>query len=460
MVADLCHRMGVDLEGVMWGRIGLLMLAGAMTVGVSVIGAPALADDTTPTSVEETATPAEPPAAPAAEPQPEPTIVAAAEVEARVRATVADDSADVPPPTADPAGMAVAAAIAGLSFTPPDALPGGASPVSGDGCAPRENVLIRTFSTTLGVDAQIDVIQPAAADGSFSIATRVWGAPGDPVGAAGGEQIGVAAYCGGAETTDPDRRQIVFGTMATPVEGPLPPIATPDTASTAYETAVTIDVLDNDTGDDLRIVAGTNGDHGDVVWASDGSSITYTPDAGFSGTDTFGYSIRNAANLQAISTVTVTVAPPPPPGPPVAIADTYSTPYETPLDVAAPGVLTNDTDPNDDSITALLGTGPAHGGLAFFPDGSFTYTPNPGFTGTDTFEYSGSDGTSSGARTTVTITIGPPAVTGPDEGSSHGKAAESDDAHLPDTGAGPAWPALIALILLGAGSVALRFSRS
>ncbi len=76
--------------------------------------------------------------------------------------------------------------------------------------------------------------------------------------------------------------------------------------------------------------------------------------------------------------------------PPVATDDTYTTPAGTVLEVAAPGVLTNDTDVNIyDNITASLvaDSGPLHGELVFNEDGSFTYTPDPGFAGEDTFEY-------------------------------------------------------------------------
>lgn len=76
--------------------------------------------------------------------------------------------------------------------------------------------------------------------------------------------------------------------------------------------------------------------------------------------------------------------------PPMAMDDTYTIPAGTVLDVAAPGVLENDTDVNIyDNITATLvaESGPLHGELVFNADGSFTYTPDPGFFGVDTFEY-------------------------------------------------------------------------
>jgi hypothetical protein len=77
----------------------------------------------------------------------------------------------------------------------------------------------------------------------------------------------------------------------------------------------------------------------------------------------------------------------PVPDPTVARNDTYSTKADTPLTVAAPGVLANDADP-DGPIFALPGVPPAHGHLSLLQSGAFTYTPDAGFQGTDSFTYS------------------------------------------------------------------------
>ncbi|MEG4204350.1 DUF4347 domain-containing protein, partial [Microcoleus sp. Pol7_A1] len=76
---------------------------------------------------------------------------------------------------------------------------------------------------------------------------------------------------------------------------------------------------------------------------------------------------------------------------PVAVDDPYSVLHDKVLS-QFPGVLSNDTDANSDPLSANLVTGPTKGTIVFNPDGNFTYTPSPGFVGTDTFTYSVSDG--------------------------------------------------------------------
>lgn len=73
--------------------------------------------------------------------------------------------------------------------------------------------------------------------------------------------------------------------------------------------------------------------------------------------------------------------------PPDLVADFFVMPAGTTLTVDAPGVLANDSDPEGDPFTAVLLQQAQHGQLALAADGSFTYTPNSGFVGTDTFTY-------------------------------------------------------------------------
>jgi len=94
--------------------------------------------------------------------------------------------------------------------------------------------------------------------------------------------------------------------------------------------------------------------------------------------------------------------------PPVAVNDFYSTNEDTPLNVAATGVLFNDTDADGDVLTAaLVGAGTANGSLILNADGSFSYAPNPNFNGSDSFTYKANDGSGDSNVATVTITVSP-----------------------------------------------------
>jgi VCBS repeat-containing protein len=90
---------------------------------------------------------------------------------------------------------------------------------------------------------------------------------------------------------------------------------------------------------------------------------------------------------------------------PDAVDDSYNTDQDEALTVEAPGVLGNDTDAEDDDLTATKATQPDNGEVTLNPNGSFTYTPDAGFFGTDTFTYKADDGKGESAPATVTITV-------------------------------------------------------
>ncbi|MCZ4499958.1 MAG: repeat-containing protein [Marmoricola sp.] len=90
---------------------------------------------------------------------------------------------------------------------------------------------------------------------------------------------------------------------------------------------------------------------------------------------------------------------------PVAGADSYATSPGATLVVAAPGVLTNDTDAENDALTSIVVTSPTHGSLTLSANGSFTYTSALTFNGTDTFTYKANDGGLSSTPQTVSISV-------------------------------------------------------
>jgi VCBS repeat-containing protein len=88
-----------------------------------------------------------------------------------------------------------------------------------------------------------------------------------------------------------------------------------------------------------------------------------------------------------------------------AIADTYATNEDTPFTIGASGVLENDIDFDGDLLTAILVSDVTHGTLAFNDDGSFIYTPDANYSGSDSFTYKANDGNLDSTAATVTITI-------------------------------------------------------
>ncbi|MDY6834286.1 MAG: CARDB domain-containing protein [Chloroflexota bacterium] len=91
---------------------------------------------------------------------------------------------------------------------------------------------------------------------------------------------------------------------------------------------------------------------------------------------------------------------------PKAEDDSYSIGHDDILNEPDPGVLKNDSDPDGDEITAVLITEPSDGNLNLESDGSFSYTPDEGFSGTDTFVYKANDGAEDSNPATVYIEVG------------------------------------------------------
>jgi hypothetical protein len=90
---------------------------------------------------------------------------------------------------------------------------------------------------------------------------------------------------------------------------------------------------------------------------------------------------------------------------PTAEDDTYSTEIDVTMTIEAPGVLGNDSDGEGDALTARNASVPSHGAVTLNQDGSFTYTPESGYTGDDTFTYQAYDGVSYSSAATVTVHV-------------------------------------------------------
>jgi len=185
------------------------------------------------------------------------------------------------------------------------------------------------------------------------------------------------------------------------------PVAIGDWYHVRHDSTLTVGgpgVLENDwdaDGDALQAVLVTQATHGTATLNSNGS-FSYVPDAQYEGEDSFSYKATDPFGESGVATVTVNVVN----TTPTARADGHALLHDTTLSVdAATGVLANDSDLDQDAMTATLVTGVSNGTLTFHSDGSFDYAPNPGFVGTDFFSYKAADGLSASTATTVTLTV-------------------------------------------------------
>ncbi|MFN3262719.1 MAG: Ig-like domain-containing protein [Pikeienuella sp.] len=166
-----------------------------------------------------------------------------------------------------------------------------------------------------------------------------------------------------------------------------PPVAVDDDFTTGFGDDLSIGagegLLANDSDPDfdaLTVTAFQQAANGELSVFPDGS-FTYTPDAGFSGTETILYTISDGFAV-ATATLSIVVEAN---GTPVAVDDDYTTGFGDGLNIGAgEGLLANDSDPDFDPISVTAFQQAANGELSVFPDGSFTYTPDAGFSGTET----------------------------------------------------------------------------
>lgn len=192
------------------------------------------------------------------------------------------------------------------------------------------------------------------------------------------------------------------------------PIAVSDSFTVPFNTSFTVgNVLSNDTDPDNNVpltasvvAAPTNALS--FTLRPDGG-FSYVPNLNFSGTDTFTYvAIDSLGGTSNPTTATFSVTP----GnrPPLVSNDTVAVNSGSSLTITAPGVLRNDTDPDGNALTASISANATRGTVALNSDGSFVYTPNPGFFGTDSFTYLANDGTVNSTPATVTIRVNAPPV--------------------------------------------------
>jgi uncharacterized protein YhjY with autotransporter beta-barrel domain len=185
-----------------------------------------------------------------------------------------------------------------------------------------------------------------------------------------------------------------------------PPLALEDSVQTGQDTAVSIDVLVNDSdpdGDALTVIAiNLAPGNGTAVVDPNGQSVTYTPNAGYVGNDSFQYTIHDVNGASAAAAVTVQVIDQITNQPPVAVNDIATTLVDTPVTI---DVLANDSDPDGDPLSLSLTSPAAHGTVTDLGNGSIAYTPNAGFIGQEVLTYEIFDPSEQSATATITINV-------------------------------------------------------
>ncbi|MCC6207032.1 MAG: tandem-95 repeat protein [Gammaproteobacteria bacterium] len=207
----------------------------------------------------------------------------------------------------------------------------------------------------------------------------------------------------------------------TVVTGNTAPVAANDSGfnvgmgSTANPLAVLANDNDPDVGDTLTITAvGATSNGGSVI--NNGASLSYSPAPGFSGSESFSYTVSDGiATASATVTVNVIAAN----TPPVATDDSVSVRVNSSGNVL--DVLANDIDPDvSDTLTITAVSSASNGGTVANNGTSLGYTPASGYTGTETFSYTITDGkVSSTASVSVNVTSGNTAPAVVDDTSWH-----------------------------------------
>lgn len=212
-----------------------------------------------------------------------------------------------------------------------------------------------------------------------------------------------------------DNDNIFFAALITdpPIEViTLAPTTVEDSYTTTLNTQLIVaaenGVLANDSDPDGSVTGAIIVDdvsNGSLTFDETDGSFTFTPDPDFLGEVDFSYRAVDNEGNQSFETVVsivvedVTVEN----NPPNAIDDNFSVAQDTTL---AADVTENDTDPDNDPLTVDVLTDVANGSLSFNTDGTFNYTPEAEFVGSDSFDYELSDGELTDTAT-VTITVEP-----------------------------------------------------
>ncbi|HEV8346689.1 MAG TPA: N,N-dimethylformamidase beta subunit family domain-containing protein, partial [Vicinamibacterales bacterium] len=233
------------------------------------------------------------------------------------------------------------------------------------------------------------------------------------------------------------------------------PVAVNDAATTTLNASKTFSgnplnptsLMVNDTDSDspkaqLRIASVSAPAHGIATINPVSGAVTYIPATGYTGADSFTYTISDGLLISNAATVSMTVGN----RPPVADDDgssqapAYVVNEDSTLTVGAVNRVTaNDSDPDNDPVTAVLVTDATHGHVTLNADGSFVYTPNPDTFGPDQFSYQVRDSFGE-ASNIATVYIG---VTSVNDAPSFTKGGDQTVVGVAGAQTVPGWAAAI-----------------
>ena len=176
------------------------------------------------------------------------------------------------------------------------------------------------------------------------------------------------------------------------------PVANDQTVTVTEDVAkaITLTATDVD-GNALTYTVVSPPTHGTLSGSAPG--LTYTPAANYNGNDSFTFKANDGTTDSNIATVSITVSPVN--DAPVANDQTVTTVEDTQV----PITLTA-SDPEGDVLTYIIVVPPAHGTLSGSAP-NFTYTPDPNYSGSDSFTFKANDGSADSNTATVSITITP-----------------------------------------------------
>lgn len=269
---------------------------------------------------------------------------------------------------------------------------------------------------------------PSAADGNLlGVDPGFIGAPGDFHLAIGSAAIDAGTSDYGVASTDLDGGARVVGIIdigafesgsgstTDPTPTNTAPTATDDGGFTATSGSTTlIDFAsllanDSDPDGDALTITGVSGAQNGTASVVNGTQVSFTPDAGFTGTALFNYSISDGQGGTDTAQVAVTVEAAPDGGTntaPNAVDDGgFTATQDTALSIDTAALLANDTDTDGDPLTVTAVSGAQNGTVELVNGNQISFTPNAGFTGTATFGYSIADGQGGTDTAQVAVTV-------------------------------------------------------